>query len=278
MKNLNDDRNQVPPKGKFASQDMESKEEAKDISMNKTHSVKKDRNYVISPYYADDNGKFRPEMPDLGPCDASDDCPCRICVNHYRKRKTGPFDFLVAECKTHAISFTIYPHGYAPFQRQPLAPVAPDGDLITRENGVSRFEDTYFKAAIDAADFVFWPYQSDADYNMPRRITQKRHLGRAALILGVAPQLTDRVREELAQILSLPGHLLHGCAALIKQCPGLQERGKAICRVLKVICKSSSIFKRLAEAGAKVRLWPPPKRWDPDRHIFRSSPHLSHIP
>ncbi|MCP4576005.1 MAG: hypothetical protein GY846_06950 [Deltaproteobacteria bacterium] len=246
--------------------------------MNNPHSVKKDRKYVISPYYADDNGNFRPELPDLGPCDESDDCPCRICVNHYRKRKTGPFDFSVVECKIHAISFTIYPPGYAPFQRQPLAPVASDGDFINRENDVARFEGSYFKAAIDAANFDLWPYQSDADYNIPRRITQKRHLGRAALILGVAPELTDRVREELAKILSLPGQLLHDSAALMKQCPGLQKQGKSICCILNVICKSPSIFERLAEAGAKVCLWPPPKRWDPHLHIFRSSPHLSHIP
>ncbi len=277
MENFTDERNQAQPFGKSANQNIEPKSGTTDFCENHVRFFKNGRMFVISDYYEDDEGKFKPELPDRGSCHTSDECPCRICVQHYRERKTGPpFNLLVAECKTHEIAFTIYPPGYAPYGRQLLAPVAPDGDLIKEEKDTPRFEGTYFEAAIDAANFDFWP-ESHAGNTMPRRITQKRHLDRAALILGVAPGLHERVREELAQILSLPGQLLHDGAVLIKKCPGVQNLGKAIRGILNVIDQCPSIFERLAEAGAKVGLWPPPKRWDSCFNIFRPSPHLSEI-
>ncbi len=274
MKNLTDGKNQALPSGKYSGKDIEHKDGAMDLSNNHIHSFEKERMFVISEYYEDDNGKFRPKLVDLCSCYTSNDCPCRIGVQHYRNRKTGPpFHLLVAKCKTHEISFTVYPPGYAPWGRQRLAPVAPDGDLIEEEKDTPRFEGTYFEAAIDAANFDFWP-ESHAGNTMPRRITQKRHLDRAALILGVDPGLPERVREELSQILSLSGQLLRDIAGFIKKRPSAQNKGKSICRILSVIDRSPSIFERLAEAGAKVCLWPKPKRWDPSLNVFRSSPHL----
>jgi hypothetical protein len=249
-----------------------------DISGKNKNRLKRNRPYVISGYHDGENGEFRPEIPDHCPLHTGSDHPCEIRVQHYRTRKTGPpFSLLVAECKTHRISFTIYPPGYAPYGRQLLAPASPDNGPIQKDSGSPFFADTCFEAAIDAAHSIFWPYESLAGSLAPRRITQKRHLDRAALILGVAPGLSERVREELATILSISGQLLHDGAALIKRCPGVQILGKTIHRILNAIEKSPSIFERLAEAGAKVRLWPPPRQWDSRLHIFRSSRRLAHI-
>lgn len=265
--------------GKSPSKAIDPENGAADVTGKSANPLKKNRLYVISEYHADENGRYRPDLPDHCPLHADTDCPCAIRVQHYRNRQYGPsFPLLVAKCKTDKRSFTIYPPGYTPYERHPLAPVAPDRDLIERDSDSPFFADTYFEAAIDAAHSDFWPCESLSGSLAPRRITQKRHLDRAALILGVAPGLSERVREELATILSIPGQLLHDGSALIKTCPGLQILGKTILRILNVLEKSPSIFERLAEAGAKVRLWPPPRQWDWRLSKFRSSRRLADIP
>ncbi len=237
-------------------------------------SKKGDKIFITSPYYADNQGRLAPDPPCLCPLQIHDKRPCEIIRHYFRDRQTGPcFPLLVLKCLTHKIGFTIYPPGYTPHGRKLLAPVAPDGCYPTTEkSGALRFEDTIFDAALDAANRVFWPYESLEGYDVSRRITQKRHLDRAALILGVHPELDERVREELAQILSVPGQNLHDCAKNILENCDDHSRGKAICTILSLIEASACMFSRLAEAGAVVCLWPWPERWDPRLKILRSSP------
>ena len=143
-----------------------------------------------SPYYADSDGKLIPELPDWGPCHNWDQRPCNLGIDHYRDRKTGPcFPILVIRCSTHKKGFTIYPPGYVPYGRQQLAPVAPDGHLITEKSGAQLFRGTYFDAALDAAVGHFWPCESTTGSLSARYCTQKRHLSRALLLLGIQPGL-----------------------------------------------------------------------------------------
>ncbi len=237
-------------------------------------SKKGDKIFITSPYYADSQGKFTPNSPDFCPFQIRDKRPCKILRSYFRDRKTGPcFPLLVLKCETHEIGFTIYPPGYTPYGRKLLAPVANDGYPTTEKSGPLRFEGTYFDAALDAAKLDLWPYQSLEGSAVSRRITQKRHLDRAALILGVHPELDERVREELAQILSLPGQQLLDCANTIRENCDDHCRGKAICKILSLIEESSGAFNRLADAGAAVCLWAWPERWNPTLKIFRSSPY-----
>ncbi len=240
-------------------------------------SCKNGRIYITSPYFSDSHGNLTPDFPHFCPSQYQDERSCKIGRHHSRDRKTGPcFPLLVLKCKTHKIGFTVYPPGFAPHGRTLLAPVAPDGSPATEKSGALRFEDTYFDAAIDATNRVFWPSESLEGSMKPRRITQRRHLERASLILGVHPGLDERSREELAQILSLPGQQLLDNAKKFHGSSGDHGRGKAICNILSLIEDSPVMFSRLADAGAAVCLWPWPDRWDPRLKIFQSSPYRPH--
>jgi len=237
-------------------------------------SIRQNRVYVVSAYYADSEGKLIPELPDLGPCQHWDQRPCKLCIDHYRNRKSGPcFPISVIRCSTHQKGFTIYPPGFVPYARQQLAPVAPDGHLITTKSGAQLFTGTYFDAALDAAAGHFWPSESTSGSLSARYCTQKRHLSRALLLLGIQPGLHGRLREEAAQILAVAGQLLHDSAALIQAHPSYHHQGKAICHVLNALEPSASLFERLADVGAGVCLWPALQLWDPRRKILRLSPY-----
>ncbi len=238
--------------------------------------INQNRVYVVCAYYADSHGKLVAELPGFGPCHHWDQRPCKLCIDHYRARKTGPcFPILVIRCSTHKKGFTIYPPGYVPHGRQQLAPVAPDGHLITEKSGAQLFTGTYFDAALDAAVGHFWPCESTTGSLSARYCTQKRHLSRALLLLGIQPGLHQRLREETAHILAMPGQLLHDSAALIQTHPNYQNQGKAICHVLNALEPSTSLFERLADVGAGVCLWPALELWDSQRKIFRLSPYRS---
>ncbi len=59
--------------------------DAKDDSESKRDFlIKQNRLYVVSPYYADSDGKLIPELPDLGPCHNWDQRPCHLGIDHYR--------------------------------------------------------------------------------------------------------------------------------------------------------------------------------------------------
>lgn len=247
-----------------------------DPESNRDFLIKQNRLYVVSPYYADGNGKLIPELPELGPCHNWDQRQCHLGIDHYRDRKTGPcFPILVIHCSTHNKGFTIYPPGYTPYGRYPLAPVGPDGELITEKRGAQRFRGTYFDAALDAANHCLWPCESTFNSLTPRFSTQKRHLTCAGLLLGIQAGLHQRLREEMAQILAVPAQRLHDSAALMAAHPDCQSQGQAICKVLDSLQSSSLVFDRLTDAGAQVCIWPPLNRWDPQLNIFRLSAYRS---
>ena len=72
-----------------------------DPESNRDFLFKQNRLYVVSPYYADGDGKLIPELPELGPCHNWDQRPCHLGIDHYRDRKTGPcFPILVIHCSS----------------------------------------------------------------------------------------------------------------------------------------------------------------------------------
>ncbi len=276
MKYPTDDRIHILPSVPFAAKKIEPGYEAAVIGGENGNRLRKRRLYVISEYHVDDKGKLRPELPDYGPCHIRNGCSCKISAQFFRSRETGPcFPLLIVKCETHNKAFTIYPPGHFPYGRQLLAPVAPNGDSITKKNGLERFEGTLFDAAMDSARGHYWPFESMENSLTPRRTTQSRHLSRTALMLGVQPGLHERLREEIKRILALPGQLYYDSTAIVNEHPDAQHQGKAICKLLNELEDSPSIFDRLAEVGANVCLWPPPKRWDPRHKRYRSSPHLT---
>jgi len=214
--------------------------------------------YIISPYFIDNEGKAVTELPD--------DCPncnsrsCTIVLHHLRERKTGPpFPLYVVCCKVHKIGFTLYPPGYYPYSRHTLAPVDSEGNQLTRsDDELDLFAGTLFAAATDAATGIPWPDESEENSLDSRFPTQLRHLQRAILLLGIAPETDQHLREEIAQILGVQGQLLSDSTRKINlPAGGYQCYGMTICAILQHI-PAETMFERLTEAGASAGLWPSP--------------------
>ena len=224
------------------------------------------RHLVVTPYEADGENKMAPQIPETCPLGVKDGRPCRLFFDHRRSRKTGPcFPLTVLRCRTHEIAFTLYPPGYTPWGRKRWAPVAPDGTLLTCEESASRFQDTYFEAALVAAQGIVWAREKELeeDFRNPSFATQRCHLGRALRLLGIKG--TPAWREAFAQTLCIPGQRLHEAAqALTKQPSNLSVLGRAVRDVLSKIPRLlGGLFERLAACGAAVGLWPPLHVWQP---------------
>jgi hypothetical protein len=224
------------------------------------------RHLVVTPYETDGENKMVPQIPDTCPLGVKDGRPCRLFLDHWRSRKTGPcFPLNVFRCRTHEIAFTLYPPGYTPWGRKKWAPVAPDGTVVTCEEGASRFQDTYFEAALVAAEGIVWAREKEVeeDFRNPSFITQQCRLDRALRLLGLKG---DRAwREAFAQTLSIPGQRLHEAAQTLTKWPSnLSALGRAVRDVLSEIPRFlGDLFERLAACGAAVGLWPPLHVWRP---------------
>lgn len=141
--------------------------------------------------------------------------------------------------------------------------------MTTDQEGAHPFTGTYFEGALDAAGGYSWPHQSlDGDLSS-RFVTQVRQMANCALLLGIQPGLHERLREQIAEVLSVGGQRLYDSATLIEAQPGYRGMGKAICNVLDALEHTSSVFQRLTEAGSCLCLWPTAHLWDPQLKILR---------
>ena len=228
------------------------------------------RHLVVTPYEADSENKMVPQFPDTCPLGVHDGQPCRLFLDHLRPRKTGPcFSLSVMCCRTHGIAFTLYPPGHVPWGRQSWAPVAPDGTVLTTEEGALCFQGTYFDAALDAAMDVVWPKEKvfEEDFHYPSFLTQQCHLERALKLLGLKEESAGR--EAFAQTLFLPGQILHAASQAIVGSSALNTIGRVVSDVLAELpVVLGDLFERLTACGAAVGLWP-------ELHVWR--PHLRQL-
>ena len=223
------------------------------------------RHFVVTPYEPDGE-QLRPQLPDTCPVEAQDGQSCRLFTDHFRERKSGPaFALCVMRCRTHAIGFTLYPPGYTPWGRKPWVC---EGFVAKVEDGVrdnaERFGNTYFEAALDAAQGVFWPREKilDSDFATPSELTQKCHLSRAIRLLGIDRE--PSLREVFAQLLRLPGQTLNDAARIMGPAPNRAELGRAVCTALEALpTPLTRVFAHLAICRAAVGLWPPLHVWRP---------------
>jgi hypothetical protein len=223
------------------------------------------RHFVVTPYEPDGD-MLLPQLPDTCPVAAQDGQCCRLFQDHFRARKTGPaFALCVMRCRTHETGFTLYPPGYTPWGRRPWVGEGVGAQVEGEvKDNAEWFRNTYFEAALDAAEGVFWPREkiSDADFATPSDLTQECYLSRAIRLLGMNQEPPQR--EIFAQLLRLPGQILNDGARIIGQAPNRADLGRAVCTVLEAIPSTlSCVFESLAICGAAVGLWPPLHVWRP---------------
>ncbi len=198
---------------------------------------------------------------------------CRVFVDHYRDRKTGPgFPLAVVGCSRHPQGrFTLYPLGHVPYGRQAVVPCSPSGPLL-QEQGTGQppwsanpWQATLFGAALEAADGQRWPAHRPADDERRRR-TQGCRLEQAGRLLGVHPELKGRTRERIATRVQVPTLSLRQASQ--RWTSSWQARGEAILSVLMALPVDGGLLDRVLAAGAVSGLWPWPQRWDPVRHTW----------
>lgn len=225
------------------------------------------RPFVVTPYRAGAGGILAAEPPDRCPLSSPGESSCHLTWHHSRRRKTGPgFALEVFHCQTHGRHFTLYPPGFAPYQRQPLLGLAPDGGepIADSEGGdAARYAETLFEAAVAARDGQRWSRESKELKQIGDRwwSTQNRHLDRALLMLGLAATLSTKLRELIASVLSVDLlTLLERSSAC-----GYRQKGAAICAVLEVL--SDRRLFRLLSSGQSVGLWGDVDYWDRQRRV-----------
>ena len=202
---------------------------------------------------------------------AEDHTPCRLRVNHYRWRKTGPqHPIAVVGCRIHGGGcFTLYPPGHIPYGRKPIAPTGPSGVLYVEvETGKPHWEATLFSAPVDASKEQRW-YEESPPEDARRRRTQGRRTEWAGLLLGVHPTTDDCTRERIADRLGIP-LLRHREACALWQKPW-PSRGRAVAAVLGALPVTGALGEKILAAGAVAGLWGEAMRWPGRRHLDRCS-------
>ena len=229
------------------------------------------RPFIVTTYSPDAEGRLFAQMPACCPLSESvPEQPCRLAVDHQRDRKTGPrHPLTVAVCHAHGCGFTLYPTGYAPYRRQPVLQVAPDGEPAPGD-GHDDFADTVFEAAAAAKAGRAWARITED--NPPERWwgTQGRHLGLAARLTGVAHDLVTGVRETIAAALSVSTLVLREHA----KAQGYRAVGRAVCDVLHRLRGGPRRAQHLLVCGHLVGHWGAPWRWDAKRRLMERSPFL----
>lgn len=212
-------------------------------------------------------------LPTTCPLHSPGERDCNLKISHQRARSTGPeFPLFVLVCKEHRIGFTLYPPGYYPYSRHTLAPVSHDGCKLINKTAANKFSGTIFDAALDAAKKNFWSKESKKGSLTPRLWTQGQHVKRIAKLLSIETEKNERQREEVSQILQVPGQLLHDSTIAFRDAAGIEGRGAIISAILKQITCCTTLFERLAEVGAGAGLWPTPLFCEPVHRILVTSP------
>jgi hypothetical protein len=167
----------------------------------------------------------------------------------------------------------VYPPGYVPYGRQPLAKVAPDGGAVhDAGNGAALYSETMLSAATDAAAGIAWKRECRGGTDR-WWTTQCRRLERATRVVGVSTELAEQVRNEIAETLNMSGQLLHTAAGSIRNGNGYRAQGQAVQCVLDELEVPARAYQRLAEAGYLAGCWGRPLWWQPEHKQLVPTPY-----
>jgi hypothetical protein len=151
-----------------------------------------------------------------------------------------------------------------------MAPVASDGGFVHGEGveALEAFSATAFAAAVDAAAGRAWARGGKS----PWWSVQGRWLARLMRWVGIAVDLQDALRAQLAATLGVAQLLLLDQVRQVLAAPGYRSRGHAVVSVLMALRHDASLADRLVVAGHQAGLWGRPLRWDPEAEQLRALP------
>jgi hypothetical protein len=226
------------------------------------------RRVVLSPYFADANGRLRPSTP-VRCALLHADGPCAIKLHKWRPRKTGPLVHLACfHCETHRCFFTVYPEIWLPFGRRPMAVVTHSGlDLIDGVRGPEAWTETAFGASVDASANRPWPLTRGGNmlwrekfgrdpYGVLR--TQERHLVGANRLFALTNDLHSE-RGKVAAFLHIDLADVETTASRARDGPRLKVMGQMGVGLLSTIGQPRRrVLVGLVRLGADRRYWGPP--------------------
>ena len=233
------------------------------------------RDFVVSPYSPDSDGVLVPVLPTQCPWHSAA-APCDVRRKSQRLRKTGPrFALTIAKCHRHGAHFTIYPPGYAPYQRVPVLTLSADGAPILGNDDKARshleaFDGSVFQAALDARRHQAWARNSDD--GVPERwwSTQRRHLDLAVDLTGISKAIDESTRQKISTVLGVPLLLLREESQ--KPLCGYHDRGSAVSKVLATVHHGSQRAFRLLLAGHLAGRWGHPRSSNPRSRSLEKLP------
>ncbi|QDV09319.1 hypothetical protein Poly30_48770 [Planctomycetes bacterium Poly30] len=239
----------------------------------------KQKPFAVTTYRVDAEGHLRPDVPDRCPLAVTLDRHevCCITSDHDRHRKTGPgHPIRVVRCSAHDIAFTLYPPGFAPYRRQSVALVGPDGAQVDTDETFTlkaRFSGTLFDAVLDAIQAVAWARDSEGDQHPERWwSTQGRHLSLGLRIVGIASGLADRTREGIARVLGLDTLTILEQLGSSDEGQGYRVRGAAISSILDHLPEAAFAAVALLRCGHWIGQWGEPLHWDSKRRVHDRGP------
>ena len=214
-------------------------------------------------------------MPSTCPRRSAQEASCDIRRHYLRVRKTGPgFPLTVVRCHKHKCAFTLYPPGFAPYQRKPVVALAPDGTSPIAEPRPGRrleaFEGTLFHAALDGERQEAWARNSEKGPPDRWWSTQGRHIRLASRLLGVSADTGARLREQLAAVLSVDHLFIRERTPA--EAAGYHARSKGVCAVLRRLTRGATAALRLLFCGHLIERWGLPWIWDPRRQVLERLP------
>jgi hypothetical protein len=224
------------------------------------------RPFVMVAYLADDRGILRPDRPAQCPYAQEGICKCRLRILRWRSRVFGPgFLLCVLECLDHGHSFTVYPRGWPPYARKPIAALDHAGRFVVPEHDASCWTETAFAAAVAAGSGELWPdtvtlgpsLPGDDIATAPCRKTQRRHVAGVMRLFALDATATSKERELVALALSLDLTLLARAAGRIRDGPSLKARGEEGATVLTQLPSAASTVDSLLRLGTARGFWGP---------------------
>jgi len=177
------------------------------------------------------------------------------------------------------VAFTLYPSGFAPYQRLPTVRMAPDGSALEPDSSSPHdpldvsFNASLFEAALDASKGHAWARDSAASPTViPDRwwSTQCRHLAMAACLLALSATTSEQSCATIAMLLSVELIVLRAPLGA----RGYRTLGGAIRRVLEQMRGGVRRALRLLYCGHVAALWGEPLHWNVERNAYERSPFL----
>lgn len=188
------------------------------------------------------------------------------------------------------MTFTLYPLGYVPYGRVPMAPVDAEGQVLLELEalvGPERAEDneifeepawdgTIFRAARDGSQGLAWPRQGSTNGFGSWR-TQGRWIAITAACLGLTGGDPDRW--PLVGPLDVPALVMREASAAYGCAKGYVARGIAVVLALSALAATGRrLLDLLLSAGFAASRWGEVMRWDSRTHVMHRVAQLARPP